>query len=117
MMKKIILILLPLFALACTLTNAPSAETYSPPRDRVTASLTVATAMKAAQECQVKTGIDAGALNLRAGPGIQFDKLAILREGETVAILDGPPGAWQRIQTGDLIGWVNSSYLKCEDKP
>jgi N-acetylmuramoyl-L-alanine amidase len=53
----------------------------------------------------------AEALNVRGGPGTNFDKLsATLKKGDKVeVILDA--GDWSQIRTGSFVGWVFDQYL------
>jgi cell wall-associated NlpC family hydrolase len=54
---------------------------------------------------------------LRSAPAPWNDLVAILPEGSTVQIVDGPTAggngnAWYNVTTKGLIGWVDSSYLQ-----
>jgi N-acetylmuramoyl-L-alanine amidase len=51
--------------------------------------------------------VKASALNIRSGPGTNYDKLGVLRQGETVTILENK-GGWYRISSG----WVSANYIK-----
>lgn len=58
--------------------------------------------------------VRADALHLRAGPGMSFSSLAILREGESVTLQNIPAqGHWQAVKAGEREGWVNGVYLVC----
>ena len=111
--------------MACTLTAqaTPMDErgalvaTVKPTEQTATADLT-----PAPRVCQVKTGIDAGALNLRACGGMDCRVLIVLREGETLTLRHAQGNAqtetqavneWMEVITaGGLRGWINSHY--CE---
>ena len=51
--------------------------------------------------------VKASALNIRSGPGTNYDTLGVLRRGETVTILENKNG-WYRINSG----WVSANYIK-----
>ena len=118
---KPLFILLTLLAMACTLTaqsaaiNATSLPEPSKDdlRQTTTASPTLSPAPKI---CQVKTGVDAGALNLRACGGIHCPIASVLHEGETLTQTEAQAvNDWLEVQTANgLTGWVNSKYLDCE---
>lgn len=114
-MKKIILIFLPLLALACGFSRsaliepfptqpnllpsptAPQAETRppSPTHPQPTRVCTVAVAN----------------LHLRESAGLQGVVIGWLKAGQTLTILDDQPeGDWIRVRSGDLTGWINSNY-------
>jgi hypothetical protein len=113
---RTLLFLLPLLALACTL----SAIGTPPPQDgrgalvaqTVKPTEQTASPTPAPQVCQVKNG--AGALNLRACGATSCPVVIALREGETLIqtepqTVDG----WLAVETASgLRGWVNSKY--CE---
>jgi len=65
--------------------------------------------------CQVKTGIETGALNLRACGGTDCPVLIVLHEGETLTQTEQESvNEWMDVITaGGLQGWVNSNYLDC----
>lgn len=62
-------------------------------------------------------------LNLRAGPGPGFEARAVLPDGAEVSVLTllaegGPQGifdfrvpGWKYVFTGEMVGWVNDSFL------
>jgi len=115
-------ILLPLLAMACTLTaqvtpmpqdgrGAVIAQTVKPTEQPQTASLS-----PAPRVCQVQTGIDAGALNLRTCGGTDCPVLVVLHEGETLTQTEAQAvNEWIQVITADgLQGWANSNYLECE---
>lgn len=107
-------ILLPLLMLACSLTAQSAAnETMPLPEQTATASPTLSPAPKL---CQVKTGIDAGMLNLRTCGGIDCPLASVLLEGETVTqTKQEPVNEWIQVTTaGGLRGWLNSNYTDCE---
>jgi uncharacterized protein YgiM (DUF1202 family) len=115
------LILMPLLLLACTLT----AQVTPPPHAQDGRGAMVATVKPteqtasptpAPQVCQVKTGIDAGALNLRTCGALACPVVIVLHEGEALTrtkpqTVDG----WLAVVTTEGgRGWVNSNYVTCE---
>ncbi|MDL1911532.1 SH3 domain-containing protein [Chloroflexi bacterium CFX6] len=128
---KPLFFLLPLLVMACTLT-APSAANVamSLPEQIQTAeptpSASAPTFTPAPRVCEVKTGIESGALNLRACGGMDCPVLIVLREGETltqthrvepVETETQPVNGWMEVITaGGLRGWVNSNYTDCEEQ-
>lgn len=116
------LYLLPLLVLACTLTAQVTplsqdgrgvivAQTVKPTKQTQTAILTPAPNI-----CHVKTGINAGALNLRTCGGTDCPVLIVLHEGATLTQTEQEPvNEWMEVITaGGLQGWVNSNYTDCE---
>lgn len=51
--------------------------------------------------------VKASALNIRSGPGTNYDKLGVLRQGQKVTILENK-GGWYRIPSG----WVSANYIQ-----
>jgi uncharacterized protein YgiM (DUF1202 family) len=65
----------------------------------------------AAVNCEVKTGIDGGTVNLRACGGVSCAVLDIVTEGERLTILTA--GNWINVTTEDgVTGYINSNYCK-----
>ncbi len=50
-------------------------------------------------------------LNVRSGPGTDYDKIGVLKNGETVVIL-GRDGTWLRIEYEGQTAWVYSKYVQ-----
>ncbi len=52
-------------------------------------------------------------VNMRAGPGTQFEVLTRLGLGDQVVILSDPGNGWLRLRqlSGDQIGWISASLL------
>jgi len=114
-MKKILLLLLILPALACAFANpienlgaGVSTETAIPsPAPMITPTI----AGTASPEiCKVIAGV----LNLRDAPTTAGHVIAWLYEDDQITILPDPPvGDWRKVMTADkLTGWINSQY--CE---
>lgn len=65
----------------------------------------------AATLCTVLPG---AGLNLRSGPGQEYDVLCVLPENGMVLVLEpvtGPDKAWVRVRTGQGYGYVMAKYL------
>jgi GH24 family phage-related lysozyme (muramidase)/uncharacterized protein YjdB len=55
-------------------------------------------------------------VNLRSGPGTQYDKLALLYTGTTVSVLDTSSSEWTKVKTsGGVVGYVCTEYLQFSD--
>ena len=57
--------------------------------------------------------VDTGALNLRTGPGVEYEPFTIINKGEIVGLIGRRAlGPWVRVRLDDgSEGWVNSSLL------
>ena len=57
--------------------------------------------------------VDTGALNVRSGPGVEYEGITIITSGEVVGLIGRRAlGPWVRIRLDNgLEGWVNSSLL------
>lgn len=56
--------------------------------------------------------VTANALNMRRGPGVQFDIRGSIPKGVVVEVLSENPNKWYEVKTPfGVVGWVNSSYL------
>jgi len=49
-------------------------------------------------------------VNVRKGPSAEYDLVGTLKKGTSVQVIDAS-GAWYRIKSGNVEGYVNSSYL------
>ena len=60
--------------------------------------------------------VNAGALNLRSGPGINNNTIAVVTGGTTVALLGrNNNGSWLKIKTPTgTVGWVNAGYISTD---
>ena len=108
---KMLFVLLPLLVMACALTAQSAAMTLP-----IAKQTNPATPTLAPNECNVKTGIETGTLNLRTCGGTYCPTVTILHEGETLTQTD-PEAVDGWIPVGNssgLQGWVNSKYLDCE---
>ncbi len=133
---KITVLILSLAALACSLSNraalaampTPTAtqaatlaasmipragSTQMPTVKAITTSATrVSSTPTLAAWCRVATGIVAGRLNLRSGPGVAYPVLAVLWEGDTLQITK-QVGGWLAVLTStDQNGYIYSTYCK-----
>lgn len=109
--SKILFTLLPLLVMACSLTAQSAAAVAKVGRQTNPATIT-----PAPPACQVKTGIDAGKVNLRTCGGTYCPVAIILHEGETLTQTQPQPvKGWIAAKTASgLHGWVNSKYIDCE---
>jgi hypothetical protein len=66
--------------------------------------------------CQVKTGFEVGALNLRTCGGAHCPIADILHEGDTLTqTLPQTADGWVPVRNSSGVqGWANSKYLDCE---
>ncbi len=102
-MKKILLLTLcAIFVLACSETHAMvtalTSEAPTPSRTASPASLPT---------CLVATGVENGALNVRACAGIQCPVLRVAREGDRFEVF-GEANGWLNIGEG----WVNAQFCR-----
>lgn len=55
-------------------------------------------------------------LNLRVGPALSYEALAVLPDGAEVTALDLPRGVtvpgWELVDTGERTGWCSSRFLR-----
>lgn len=104
-----IFFILPLLALACTLTAAPAQTTAEAIKPAQLAQVIIAPSPT--QAACIVTALKT--LNLRAKPGTSSAVIAILKHGDPLTILPDPPqGNWIHVQTQDRAGWINSNYCK-----
>jgi uncharacterized protein YgiM (DUF1202 family) len=104
---KLLFVLLPLLVTACALTAQSAAISMQP---------SPATLTPTQNMCQVKTGIEAGTLNLRTCGGTYCPTATILHEGETLTQTDPEAvGGWIPVRnSGGVQGWANSKFLDCQ---
>lgn len=60
----------------------------------------------------VSTGLPEGKLNLRYGPGLEYDVILVLEEGWRLVDLDLSRDGWSHVRYGTQEGWVFSVYVK-----
>jgi uncharacterized protein YgiM (DUF1202 family) len=90
-------------------------ETVTPaPGAGLVAIIRQATKTPAPMACQVSTGIPGGTLHFREGPGVRYQVLAYLDEGESLVLVDEPAGPWLHVTARGENGWVFGEY--CEVK-
>ena len=117
---------IPLVVLACTLlacttqSQAAARPAELTPTQRAAVIITPnptstrpAMPTAAALACEVSTGTPGGFLNLRAGPGMAYQVLQVLEEGQRVTLLQA--GTWYQVQAGGAVGWIHSHF--CEVTP
>ena len=122
-----ILLLMISLALACrlpNLTNGARTEPTAPKKPAlvilnsspIPEAITKPTA-ESETMCKVKTGIEAGLLNLRDGPAMSYQPLKVLNEGDPLTRLEDPTrDGWIKIKSLSIQGWVNSNYVTCEEQ-
>ena len=125
--KKIYLVLLLLLILACRLPNLTNGASQTEPTAPKKPAFVILSSSPTSEaipepttesetECQVKTGIDAGLLNLRDGPSMSYKSLKVLSEGDPITLTDKPAdNGWLYVNAHSLQGWVNSNYVTCEE--
>ncbi|MBV6400843.1 MAG: hypothetical protein CNIPEHKO_01137 [Anaerolineales bacterium] len=118
MTKKTLLLLAPIFLLACGFSRSAMFVTPdpipSPTAAQVESPTTSPTHPQPTQ--QVCTVSAESFLHVRESPGVDGVVIGWLKAGEVIPILnDQPVGNWIHIQAGDLKGWVNSNY--CTEAP
>ena len=118
--KKILLLILPIFALACSfsIVKPPAAQivkSLSTEQKTPTPGIPAPTITATAEALETCT-ITADALNLRDAPdlpGFESHVIAWLYAGDVVFILPDPAvETWITVQTETLTGWINSKF--CE---
>ncbi|NWG35182.1 MAG: SH3 domain-containing protein [Chloroflexi bacterium] len=107
--NKKILFLLPLLALACSITPAASLAAMVTPSP--SPSPPPSTPSPTATPQDVTCTVTAESLHLRAMPGTDAQVIGYLYAGETLTVLPDPSvDSWIRVRAGDLTGWINSHY-------
>ena len=51
-------------------------------------------------------------VNLRSGPGKNYEKVGAYSDGTTVTVLDESNSAWWKVKVGNATGYMASQYLK-----
>lgn len=97
-----------------TPTDEPVLTPSPTPKVAATPSPTPTPLVTATPAGQTRWGIvnvtDPNTLNLRAGPGTDYDILGVMANGTRVEILDRE-GSWFRIRVGSLEGWAYTRYI------
>jgi cell wall-associated NlpC family hydrolase len=70
----------------------------------------------------VVTNTDGDPIRVREGAGTNYDKIAVVTEGNEVSVIDGPvtDGAgirWYKVHTSSATGWMMAAYLAAKDTP
>ncbi|HMS00284.1 MAG TPA: SH3 domain-containing protein [Anaerolineales bacterium] len=118
MTKKLLLLLAPIFLLACGLSRSAMFVTADPIPSPTAAQVESPTPSPThPQPTQQSTcTVSAKSLHVRESAGVDGVVIGWLEAGQVVTILhDQPAGNWIRIQAGDLTGWINSNY--CSEAP
>jgi uncharacterized protein YraI len=82
---------------------------FRPPRALVVAA-TLAVGLFAPAAAMAQNAYTTADVNMRAGPGTQFERVATLAEGTGVDVEDCD-GAWCRVIYRGIAGYVSQSYL------
>jgi hypothetical protein len=114
MTKKITLIFL-LLSLAVGMYMTANAKGDGGAMDPTNTAQALPTATSTPDTCKVYTGVEAGAVNLRACPGAACGAvLDILTEGASLTIITA--GEYVNVTTeSGVTGWLNSKYCKEEN--
>jgi TolB protein len=82
-------------------------QQVDPPNDSAAANLSPATDGQ----------INISAVNVRRGPGLDFNKVDVLTGGQVVDVLaTNPKLDWVLVQSGNLTGWVSLDYIDLFDE-
>ena len=75
--------------------------------------LLTAVQVVAAQDTAATAVVNSGALNVRSGPSVEYERVATIYQGQPVAVIGRfTDNAWVKIRlTNGQEGWVNSFYL------
>lgn len=115
MTKKLLLLLAPIFLLACGLSRSAILMQADPLPSPTAAQVEIATASPTHPHPtqQSVCTVVAESLHVRESAGVDGVVIGWLKAGQIVTILhDQSAGNWIHIQAGDLTGWINSNY--CE---
>ncbi len=55
--------------------------------------------------------VNTSSLRLRSGPGTDYPIIAVMSQGESVTILEGPTNGWYKAQYKSSTGWASAEYL------
>lgn len=78
----------------------------------VTAKAATLTSNSVQQTASTKGTVTASKLNVRSGPGTNYDSIHTLWQGNVVTVIEGSNG-WYKIQLSNgKTGWVSGSYLQ-----
>ncbi|MDQ3007367.1 MAG: SH3 domain-containing protein [Chloroflexota bacterium] len=99
------------------LHDSPAATRAAPATSTASIPTAAKTPTPAPMICIVRTGIDAGNLNIRTGAGVASAVITTLSEGQALTITDRDPvGDWIQVMTAaGVIGWINGQYCAVQD--
>jgi uncharacterized membrane protein len=107
MTKRILIMFLLMFAVGLYAMTA-KAQSNGVPSPTQTAQSSQTPII---QTCKIYTGIDGGAVNLRACAGTSCAVMDIVTEGESLNIVKA--GLWLEVVTDEgMTGYINSKYCK-----
>lgn len=126
----LVLLTVVLLTIACTITTLEGAPAL--PQDTTLAGYAVSTittlptfpmatltptatlkAESGQESCRVATGWPGGYLNLRSGPGMSYQVLQVLQEGERVTATGRNMAGWLLVETPAGNGWIYSQFIEC----
>ena len=97
----------PYLDLTIVPTIAPATRTRIP----ATATPKPTATRQTSPTCTVRTGIAAGALNMRTGAGVRYGVVRVLREGEILKVIER--ATWLKvIDAKGNQGYINPKYCK-----
>ena len=97
-------------------TPVPFRTATATPTPRPTPTPSVPTEIEVGGYVKV-VGAEADALSYRSGPGLNYARLTIVKDGTTLKVLEGPDEAdgytWWRLEDEDgFIGWAAEDWLE-----
>jgi uncharacterized protein YgiM (DUF1202 family) len=107
-----LLIILASCSAAASPVTPTAKATQIPPRSAtMTSPPAAASSPTPAPSCRVSTGYNTGNLNLRAGAGVGYEVIRVLREGEVLKVIER--AAWlEVIDARGNQGFINARYCK-----
>jgi hypothetical protein len=97
-----------------TLTPTQTHTTPESPESATPTETSTAIAILAPTPTPVSGEVDVENLAVRSGPGIDYEYVRVIREGERIIILGcNRVRSWLKIETSNgIIGWVNGRFIK-----
>lgn len=93
-------------------------QTAAAVQDQTTAAVPDQTAAIASDQAAAAVSAQTGtamqavaAVNVRTGPGAQWQSIGVLLPGQTVLVIGEDPSGWRVIDFGGMSGYVNGAYL------
>ena len=98
----------------------PSITTPTVPVSEAEATLTFPTATPVPPTlAPINATVKAEALNMRTGPGVEYDRIGVVREGDVLDVVARTPaGDWLKVRGPDgTEGWVAAGYVTLDIAP